>query len=211
MQPYNLENLEIELKKRCKYPYIWGRKQNNSWDYQTNFVYKINDFEILQENLKSFSQDLQNYALNRWFNFWSAQAVEQIFNKNENVTRAENKFDKNKDFFINSIPFDHKSTVLPKKYNNAFEINDENEQELLTWLYMNQSQQGRKHLKNRLFLVFYDKNTNDHWKLKAELTLIDKVVDEYLSSFDELKLIKLKIDNNDIVTDLIWVQPNLLS
>ena len=121
------------------------------------------------------------------------------------------KYDKNKDFFINSIPFDHKSTVLPKKYNNTFEINDENEQELLTWLYMNQSQQGRKHLKNRLFLVFYDKNTNDHWKLKAELTLIDKVVDEYLSSFDELKLTKLEIDNNDIVTDLIWVQPNLLS
>ena len=76
---------------------------------------------------------------------------------------------------------------------------------------MNQSQEGRKHLKNRLFLVFYDKNTNDHWKLKAELSLIEKVVDDYLTSFDESKLTKLKIDKNDIVTDLIWILPNLLS
>ena len=87
MNNLNLTYLEQELKKRCKYPYIWGRKQNNSWDYQTNFVYKIYDFEALQENLKSFSQDLQNYALNRWFNFWSAQAVEQIFNKNNKVRK----------------------------------------------------------------------------------------------------------------------------
>ncbi len=211
MQSYNLKELEFELKKRCKFPYVWGRKQNNSWDYQTNFIYKIKDFEQLQESLNNLSQDLQNYALNRWFNFWSAEAVVQIFNKNKNVNRAENKFDKNKDFFINSIPFDHKSTVLPKKYNNTIEIDDESEKELLTWLYINQSQQGRKHLKNRLFLVFYDKNSSDHWKLKAELSLIEKEVDNYLSSFDESKLTKLKIDKNDIVTDLIWIQPNLLS
>ena len=52
-----------------------------------------------------------------------------------------------------------------------------NPAELIQWLYSNQSQEGRKHLKNRLFLVLVDKN-KEHWKLKAEISLLKKEKDQ---------------------------------
>ena len=33
--------LEEELKKRTKLDYFWGRKQDDDFDKQTNFIYKI--------------------------------------------------------------------------------------------------------------------------------------------------------------------------
>ena len=80
-----LINIEKELKKRLAYPYKWGRKQNDEFDKLTNFVYKIFSFEeVLKETETRFNNDkehknIANYALNRWYNFWSAQAVEKIF------------------------------------------------------------------------------------------------------------------------------------
>ena len=77
--------IENELKKRIAYPYKWGRKQNDQFDKLTNFVYKIPTFEAtLKEIETKFRKDkehkhISNYALNRWYNFWSAQAVEKIF------------------------------------------------------------------------------------------------------------------------------------
>jgi len=81
----DLIQIESELKKRLKYPYKWGRKQNDQFDKLTNFVYKISEFEVvLREIDNRFNKDkehknISNYALNRWYNFWSAQAVEKIF------------------------------------------------------------------------------------------------------------------------------------
>jgi len=36
-----INEIETELKKRLKYPYLWGRKQNNDYDHRTNFIYKF--------------------------------------------------------------------------------------------------------------------------------------------------------------------------
>lgn len=71
----NLELLENELKKRLKYDYTWGRKQTDSFDGQTNFIYKIAEFETLLEKIDTIFKDhpqfdnLKNYSLNRWYNF----------------------------------------------------------------------------------------------------------------------------------------------
>ncbi|MGB5531290.1 MAG: hypothetical protein WBQ32_15085, partial [Ignavibacteriaceae bacterium] len=79
-----LIKIERELKKRLNYPYKWGRKQNDEFDRLTNFVYRIPSFdEVLKETESRFRKDkehqnIANYALNRWYNFWSAQAVEKI-------------------------------------------------------------------------------------------------------------------------------------
>ena len=43
----DLQRVERELKKRLPYQYSWGRKQSNSWDYDTNFIYKTYSFETL--------------------------------------------------------------------------------------------------------------------------------------------------------------------
>ena len=76
--------IEKELKKRLEFEYSWGRKQVDEFDKLTNFIYKISLFDSLlseiETKFKNNSQynHLKNYALNRWFNFWSAKAIETI-------------------------------------------------------------------------------------------------------------------------------------
>ena len=78
----NLQSLESELKKRLDFPYNWGRKQSDEWDRKTKFIYQTQDFESLENQCRDFDNELRNYAFNRWLNFWSAKAVEEIFASN---------------------------------------------------------------------------------------------------------------------------------
>jgi len=73
--------IEAELKKRLVYPYQWGQKQNNQFDKQTRFIYSIFYFNKLLDRIEQQFSHLNdyasyfNYALNRWYNFWSAKAA----------------------------------------------------------------------------------------------------------------------------------------
>ena len=200
-----LIRVENELKKRLIYPYKWGRKQSDEWDTKTNFIYTTYNFETLLEKTTPFDEKIRDYALNRWYNFWSAEAVENLFSLHENVTSNKNKFDKLIDFTINTTCFDHKTTVFPIGFNQTVTYAKNNPDKLIQWLYLNQSQEGRKHLKNRLFIVLVDKN-NEHWKLKAEVKLLKSEIDRYVKNFNSDNLFKLNIENNTILSDLIWVE-----
>ncbi len=211
-----LQHLENELKKRLKYPYIWGRKQNNYWDYLTKFIYNIDDFDQVKKIINSRYQhnkhkgikykDLFNYAINRWFNFWSAEAVEKIFCSFPNVIPAKNKRDKLKDFTINNIKFDHKTTVFPRTYTKNYNNAKRNPEHLIKWLYYNQSQQQRKHLRTRLFIVLYDKR-GEHWKLKSEILWLKQIIVNYVNNFDESRLFKFRfVDKIDTFSDIIWAE-----
>lgn len=204
-------NIEQELQKRWAYPYKWGRRQDNKFDKATNFIYKVNSFEQLlltvdQEfngNIKK--NELFNYALNRWYNFKSANAVEAIFKTHPIVSETKNAKDKEKDFFIDDIPFDHKTTIFPKGCRLTFNEAVNQPAALIKWLYTNQSKDGRFHLKNRLFVVLYNSN-GEHWKLKANLSEIEKAVSHYLNNFDIAQLIKLELKNGTTTcSDLIWI------
>lgn len=207
----NYELLEKELKKRLDIEYTWGRKQNNNLDIQTNFIYKVSSFEnILKEIETRFNSDLnynelKNYSLNRWFNFWSAKSVETIFCEHKNVKPHLNSKDKFTDFYIDSIPFDHKTTVFPVGFKKSIPYAIEHKKELIEWLYLNQSQQSRKHLKNRLFIVLINgENYQEHWKLKSEINWLKKIISTYLSNFETSKLETLTVENTAVVSDIIW-------
>ncbi len=201
----DLARVEKELKNRLPYPYKWGRKQSNDWDSDTNFIYKTYRFDKLLQKTETFNQELKDYALNRWYNYWSAMAVEAIFASHDNVQANKNVYDKLVDFKISEIPFDHKTSIFPKGFNKPYEYAIENKKELITWLYDNQSQEGRKHLKNRLFIVLYDKETQQHWKMKSEVILLKNVVDHYVKNFSKEKLIRLDFGNGEIFSDIIWL------
>ncbi|UMB59726.1 hypothetical protein MHL31_11635 [Lutibacter sp. A80] len=207
----NILQLEKELKKRLDFPYIWGRKQTNNLDNATNFIYKTNNFEALlaqiDANFKNSDAylDLKNYALNRWFNFWSAKAIEASFCEHEQVIAHKNSKDKYTDFYISNIPFDHKTTVFPKGFNKSVPYAIEHTRELIEWFYKNQSQQKRHHLKNRLFLVVLDyNNPKDNWKLKSEILWLQKIISTYLSTFDAQNLESFYFQNQLIKSDVIW-------
>jgi len=203
--------LEKELKKRLKFKYSWGRKQVDKFDKLTNFIYKTACFELILDEIetkfKSNSQynNLKNYALNRWFNFWSAKAVETIFCEHENVSPHPDSYNKFSDFFIHEISFDHKTTVFPKGFNKSVPYAIAHKNELIEWLYKNQSQQQRKHFKNRLFIVLVNyKNDGEHWKLKAEISWLKKIVSTYVLEFESSKLHDFYFENETVKADIIW-------
>ena len=206
----NLLLIEKELKKRLAYPYKWGRKQNDEFDKLTNFIYRISGFdEVLKETENRFKKDknrknIANYALNRWYNFWSAQAVEKIFCSLPNVKPALDEKDRLVDFTIDGVTFDHKTSIFPKNFpytiNEAIKRTDE----LIIWLYKHQSQQQRMHLKNRLFIVLYSSD-GEHWKLKSETAWLKERIEMYMKGFNAHYLLKFPLEKNqETIADVIW-------
>ena len=202
--------IESELKKRLAYPYKWGRKQNDQFDKLTNFVYRISSFEdLLKEVETKFKKDkehknISNYALNRWYNFRSAQAVEKIFCSLPNVKPALDEKDRLVDFTIDGFTFDHKTSIYPKNFPCPIEEAIKKTDELIKWLYQNQSQQQRKHLKNRLFIVLYS-STGEHWKLKAEISWLKERIEKYMNGFNPNFLLKFDLEpTHQTLADVIW-------
>jgi len=205
-----LLQIQSELQKRLSYPYKWMQKQNDYFDNRTNFIYHTKTLEeVLTEIEKRFKSDENfqlyfNYALNRWFNFWSAIAIEKIFCSLPDVKPAFNHKDRLKDFSIKGITFDHKTTVFPKKFNETIDHAKKNPLTLIKWLYENQSGQKRRHFHNRLFILLYSSN-GEHWKLKAEIFWLKEIIEYYLSEFDPNKLFSLKLRKEfTTLTDIIW-------
>jgi len=62
------------------------------------------------------------------------------------------------------------------------------------------------HLENRIFLVLH-KSDGKHWKLKAEISWLKNIIEDYLETFSSDKLItlNLKKDNSTTLSDVIWV------
>lgn len=212
MNTLDLENIERELKKRCRYPYKWFRKQNDEWDRYTQFIYRTPDWETLirkiaiaAETHKLDKEQIFQYAANRWYNFWSAKAVEYIFTEIDGIEPVADARDSEKDFYLFGIPFDHKTSVFPKQLNKTFHYAQNHKAELIEWLYKNQCTQKRHHLKNRLFIVVYDKN-GEHWKLKAEISTLKKAIQKYVAGFTLEQLHSLSFaEEQTSLSDIIWV------
>ena len=203
---------ENELKKRWTYPYQWGQKQNNQLDKASKFIYQIRTFDELIKRLKEEFDRVENfnelfhYSINRWYNFRSARAVEHFFCSFENVDANKDRYDKLIDFTINGISFDHKTSVFPKGFKKDFNYCLNNKRELINWFYENQSSEGRQHFSNRLFIVMYNLSGTNHWHLKAELALLNKIIKSYVDNFNKDDLVKLKLKNgSEPLSDIIWV------
>ena len=201
----DLPRVERELKKRTACPYRWGRKQSNMWDKETNFIYTTYSCDALLRKTHALDPALRDYALNRWYNFWSAMAVEDIFTAHDNVVAHTNSYDKLVDFSIDGVAFDHKTTVFPKGFGYDFAYAKAHPRKLIEWLYQNQSQEGRKHLKNRLFIVLYDNKTAAHWKMKAEIMQFQKAIDSYVKQFSAQKLQQFSFDGEAVYADILWI------
>jgi len=193
----DLLQLERELQKRTREPYTpWGQKQNNHWDALTRFIYTTPTWEALKRNAaqqQPASVDTRlffAYSANRWFNFWSARGVEEIFTQLDGVQAAKNPRDRLVDFFINSIRFDHKTSVFPKRFPHDLNYARYAPETLIEWLYHNQSAQQRMHFHNRLFIVLYDLQGGEHWKLRAELTWLKEKIETYVEYFHPQKLVR---------------------
>ncbi|MGC9394927.1 MAG: hypothetical protein ACP5J4_08730 [Anaerolineae bacterium] len=207
---HSLQTRERELKKRWAFPYRWGRVQNNLFDAQTRFVYDMPAFDALLAELeRRFGAAPQreaffDYALNRWYNFWSARAVEDIFATLDGVTPAKNRRDRLVDFTLNDVRFDHKTSVFPRGFGRDLTYAVNHPAALIEWLYRSQSQQQRLHHANRLFLVLYATG-GAHWKLKAELAWLSGIIRDYVAAFDVARLHRFTFTpEQETLSDIIW-------
>ena len=207
----DLNAIEHQLQHRWKYPYHWLQRQNNQWDNYTNFIYTTPQWDTVVNLMKSTidrynldKEKLFQYAANRWYNFWSARAIEQLFCSLDGVYPDKNKKNKLVDFQCQGVNFDHKTSVFPKSYPQTITYAQQHPKAFALWLYQHQSQQGRKHLRNRLFIIVYD-SSGQHWKLKANLFWLKDIIEDYVKTFDKKKLITLQLTpSTTTYTDLIW-------
>jgi len=207
----SLHQIETELKKRWEYPYHWHKKQNNAADKLTYFIYDFLYFEDLIGAIqKNFAQRedyeaLKDYTLNRWYNYWSSVAVERVLTSCEGIEAHPNEKHHSIDFYLNGVPFDHKSTVFPYTYPESQTFAEQNPIALIRWLYDSQSAEQRWHVGNRLFLVFYDAQ-GFHWKLKADITQITEVLKTYAANFTIAQLKQVALIDTLVWSDVIWVK-----
>lgn len=198
--------LEKELRKRLAFPYRWHGRQSDKADRMTAFIYRTANFEQLRQKMAALSPEIQHYAYNRWLNFWSAKGVEHLFRQHGNVEAAPDPYDKKVDFTINGIPFDHKTSVFPKAFPHDLSYAQHHKQELIRWLYEQQSQEGRLHFSNRLFLILYNTvQPEHHWKLKAELSFIAEKIAAYLRTFELKNTIRLNFGQGVVFSDIVWI------
>lgn len=165
-------------------------KQSNVLDRKTSFIYDIEDFESfsrVSNLLLSKSEDV-DYALHRWVNLQISNYCEALFCK-YGAIKVENKKDKEKDIFIDNVPFDVKVTNYPNTAYEKFDLkNIEDKNNLAIWFYNNQSQEGRKHLKNRLFVVCNGKDNDEKWKNRINLDLLENKIKNFMNNKEFVKL-----------------------
>lgn len=207
----DLTGIETQLKKRCRYRYKWFRKQNDSWDRLSKFIYNTRDWEQLNESIalrvateKLPANEFFQYCSIRWFNFWSARAIEAIFAEMPGITPDPNAKNRTRDFSCCGIDFDLKTSVFPRNFKGDLVIARKNPQKLLRWLYQNQSRQQRFHLENRLFLMVYS-SKREHWKLKAEISWLREIIEKYVLTFETSQLKEFQFKpGKTTFSDIIW-------
>ncbi len=187
-----MKNVKIQDELKKIKNYHWGRKQDNSWDNKTRFIYKINTYKELMSECKDRlenNQALVNYAICRFYNFHCHNMVQDIFLSSDKVKAEDNKKHKTIDFYIGNDSFDLKLSVYPKSLRGKLKT----DKQIAQWLYKNQSGGYRHHMKNRIFVIVLDDEDQDgSWKVKRDLGLIKDEVNYFLNDPDFVEIDGIK-------------------
>ena len=198
-----------ELKSVPLIPKGWGgRKQNDIDDSIVKDLlfrtYKYNDLISKLEKLNLL--DSKDYYIKRWMMILLEKCDRYLFSQYDCVEDNPNYKDQEYDFKINNTKLDLKSTRISKelleKYTDKkfYELDDEeyknammhfinSPDEMIHFLYENQSTGVRYSLHNRLFLITADltskNNYNDEFDLRLDFDNKDKLINDFITSFNE--------------------------
>lgn len=158
----------------------WNR-QNNIYDRRSNFIYYTETVDDCVSKASEMGID-KNYVLHRWYNYHTSKYCENLFVKH-GAKKETNTFHHDIDIYIDDIPYDVKLTVYPAKLereNIFIDLNNrEGKNELIQWMYKNQSQEGRKHLKNRIFIVCNGEDDKEKLAKKSDFDTIEQKIVNY--------------------------------
>ena len=171
--------------------------QNDKKDVDTGFIYYCQRIEQVFSLASSNNVDFA-YALHRWFNYQCSKTVENIFCQ-FGAKHYEDEKNHDIDIIIDDIPFDIKLSVISKNYKgNTNLYNRENKNKYMVWLKENASQEGRKHTKNKIYVIC---KTN---KDKTNFQLIESTVFKFLQFFVSNKQ-KYNFSENREVCELLYI------
>lgn len=206
------KNLEDDLKK-CRAMISADWKMQNNWaDRNTNFIYKAQTLEECLDKIASFRAD-KDYALHRWYNYMTSIAVKNLFCEFGAIHKEE-LYNHDVDIYIDDIPFDVKLTVYPAKlYDRPYNLSTRiGKNEMIKWYYANQSQQSRKQLLNRLYVVCDGKNNEERLTMKSDFDLLRSKIKSFMTYIREHGLNKVTITDYgkdyELYSDIIYIHYN---
>lgn len=205
--------LQQELVKALNIMDPHWEKQENAKDYNTKFIYEAKSVEEVSTYCKEHGLDL-NYALHRWFNAQVSFMCEDLFVKHGAVDE-ENTKDKLVDFYLKGEPFDLKVTAFPDGETFNMKTRKGRDQ-LIEWFYKNQSQGGRKHFGNRLFIVCDGSSTKNKLYMKTRFDIIEQRIKNYMKYLDTHPFNTVTLMDGDdfypsIKSDIIYISEELLN
>ena len=127
--------------------------------------------------------DFGRYVIHRWYNYHTHQVVLDIICTYPQVRREANPRNHEVDFYLDGEPFDLKLSRFPRSYGRTMAQARAKPQELVNWLYRNQSRQGRYHLANRFFVMLHHAaDQNRTWEVRRMFGLLEETIAAFFRS-----------------------------
>lgn len=190
--------LEKDLKKVMDIISPDWKMQNNYRDKTSNFIYRMNSLDDCLAEIDRTGVD-KEYALHRWYNYMTSVYCEYIFCE-YGAIHEKNKYNHDVDIYINGIPFDVKLTVYPVKlssrpYDLSTRLGKNN---MIKWYYANQSQENRKQLLNRIYVVCDGNSAYENMTMKSNFEIMRNRISEYMKFVNEHGFNEITIPDNGL-------------
>ena len=168
----------------------WGRVQSDAWDTASRFIYSVRTLDDLRRETKRAAREaglplraFGQYVLRRWYNYHTHQIVLEMILAHPRTRAEADPFHPTVDFYLDGIGFDLKMSEFPRAYPHDLRYALDHPEDLARWLYIHQSQQGRFHGANRLFIVLHDAADPDRtWELRRDFERLQQAVHTFLDS-----------------------------
>ena len=202
----NMRFLDLEdAVKECE-PLLDAKweLQKDSKDKDTGFIYYCKNISQVIDLAMSNEVDIA-YSVHRWFNFVTSKMAEELF---EQFGAKPEKDPKNHeiDFYLKDIAFDLKLTTMPQISDQNTLKTRKERNDLIKWLYKNQSQQSRKHNSNKIFIVCDAGNKHDSMMLKCNIEKLSEGISKFVSYYNKKDFNTVKIDEKTVFSDIIYIK-----
>lgn len=204
--------LEQDLKECLSMINADWKMQNNYLDKRSNFIYNSPTLEECLNEIRRTGVDEQ-YALHRWYNYMTSIACEYIF-CDYGAVHDEDVYNHDVDIYIDNIPYDVKVTIYPAKLNNRpYDLKTRSgKDQMIKWYYANQSQQARKQMLNRLYVVCDGRNAYECLVMKSDFAILREKISAFMEYCLQNGVNQIFITDNGVTyslkSDIIYISYN---
>lgn len=201
--------LENDLKRTMEIISANWEMQNNHSDKATNFIYNMNSLEECLVEIERTGVN-KEYALHRWYNYMTSIQCEYIFCE-YGAIHDPDKYNHDVDIYINGIGFDVKLTVYPARLSHKpYDLSTrEGKDALIEWYYVNQSQESRRQMLNRLYVVCDGRDSYENMVMKSNFKLMRERISAYMEQIQREGINEITIQDGEnehqLKSDIIYL------